>query len=227
MEAPAAALDLGEVARRLANVVRAGTVAETDLGEARARVQYGEGPDGPVLTGWLPWIAHAGEDRAWRPPSVGEQVVLLAPYGELSAAWILPGAYRDEFPAPESSGAKSATAYRDGAIVCYDAEAHELSATLPDGGTASITAPGGLAVTGDTEIDGDVEIDGDLEVTGEISATKDISAGKNISADGDVTAGKNVSDRLGSMQQMRTTFNLHTHGVPPGVVVPPPNQRMT
>lgn len=222
MEAPAAALDLGEVARRLANVVRAGTVAETDLGEARARVQYGEGPDGsPVLTGWLPWIAHAGEDRAWRPPSVGEQVVLLAPYGELSAAWILPGAYRDEFPAPESSGAKSVTAYRDGAIVSYDAEAHELSATLPAGGTASIAAPGGIAVTGDTEIDGDLEVDGDITATG------DISAAKNVSADGDVTAGKNVSDRLGSMQQMRTTFNLHTHGVPPAVVVPPPNQRMT
>ncbi len=222
MEAPAAALDLGEVARRLANVVRAGTVAETDLPAARARVRYADGPDGgPVLTGWLPWIAPAGEDRAWRPPSVGEQVVLLAPYGELSAAWILPGAYRDEFPAPESSGAKSAIAYRDGAIVSYDAEAHELSATLPDGGTASITAPGGLAIDGDTEIDGDVEIDGDLDVTG------DISAGKNVSAGGNISAGKDVSDKLGSMQRMRTTFNAHTHGVPPAVVVPPPNQRMT
>lgn len=221
MRPAAGALDLAEVARRLANVVRAGTVAELDLPAARARVRYGEDPGGsPVLSGWLPWIAPAGEDRAWRPPSVGEQVVLLAPYGELSAAWILPGAYRDEFPAPESSGAKSAIAFRDGAVVSYDAGAHELSAALPDGGKASIAAPGGLVIDGDTEIDGDLEVDGDITATG------NVSAGKNISATGDVSAGKNVSDRLGSMQQMRTTFNLHTHGVPPGAVVPPPNQRM-
>ena len=219
MPPPAAALDLAETARRLANVVRAGTVAEVDLAAPRARVRYGADPDGnPVLTGWLPWIGHAaGADRAWRPPSVGEQVVLLAPYGELSAGWILPGAYSENFAAPDASGAKHVLAYRDGAVVFYDSEAHALSAVLPEGATAALNAPGGITVTGD------VTIDGDLAVRGNASATGDVEA------DGSVEAGTNVSDRRGSMQSMRTTYNSHVHGVAPGPVTPPvaPTSRMT
>ena len=209
MMQPAAALDLGEVARRLANIIRPGTIAETDLSDPknpRARVQYA---DGPVLTGWLPWMAAAGEDRDWRPPSIGEQALVLSPYGEMSAGWILPGAYRDKFPAPSGSPSVRMTAYRDGAIVSYDSDSHELSAVLPDGGTASIAAPGGLSVTGDTEVAGDLAVEGDLSVTG------------------DIAAGGNVSDATGSMAEMRRVFNLHTHGTPPAVTVPPPNQRMT
>ena len=212
MEAPAKALDLGELARRLANAVRPATIAEVDLASARARARYGADPDdNPVLTGWLPWIGHAaGEDRAWRPPSIGEQVLLLAPYGELSAAWILPGAYRDAFPAPDASGAKSVTAYRDGAIVSYDAENHALAAVLPGGGSASIAAPDGIEITGDVTVNGDLTLNGAAEATG------------NISSEGDISAGGQVSDVNGSMQEMRTTYNGHVHGVPPAPVTPAP-----
>ena len=144
MEAPAKALDLGEVDRRLANVVRPGTVAEVDLAQARARVQYATDKAGlPVLTGWLPWIAAAaGEDRAWRPPSAGEQVLLLSPYGELSAGWILAGAYLAGFPAPDASASKHVTLYRDGARIEYDTREHRLSAALPAGATMALEAPG-------------------------------------------------------------------------------------
>ena len=160
MEAPAKALDLGEALRRLANVIRPGIVAAVDLPNARARVQYAASPDGSeaVLTGWLPWIAGAaGEDRDWRPPSVGEQVLLLSPFGELSAGWILPGAYRDMFAAPASSGGLRSVLYRDGAVVSYDAETHELSAVLPAGGTALLTARDGITINGDVTIDGDLD----------------------------------------------------------------------
>lgn len=219
IELPAKALDLGEIARRLANVVRAGTIAEIDLGAARVRVRYGEDPSGgPVLTGWLSWIAPAaGEDRDWRPPSVGEQVLLLAPFGELSAGFALAGIYLASFPAPEASGAKRSMLYRDGARIEYDSETHELSAVLPAAGKASIEAPGGLAVEGDTEITGD------LSVTGDLSATGDISAG------GDISAKKGISDKLGSMDEMRRTYNAHTHIYAPGFVIPPvpPASRMT
>lgn len=219
LEAPAKALDLGEIARRLANIVRPGTVAEVDLESARVRVRYAAGPDGgPVLTGWLPWIAAAaGEDRDWRPPSVGEQVVMLSPFGELSAGWILPGAYRDDYPAPDSSGTKRVTRYRDGAVVSYDSSTHELSAVLPEGGSASITAPDGLSVDGDTAVDGDVSIDGNLTVTG------------TVKADGAIASKDKVSDPKGDMDEMRTTYNAHVHGVAPGPVTPPiaPASRMT
>lgn len=217
MTQPAAALDLGEVARRLMNVVRPGTIAETDLPNARARVQYASGPDGPVLSGWLPWMAAAGENRDWRPPSIGEQVLILSPCGELSAGWILAGAYRDEFPAPDSSAAKRVTTYRDGAIVSYDSEAHQLSAVLPEGGAASIAAPEGVTITGDVTITGAVGITGDVTITG------------NGSASGDLSARGAVSDPLGSMQEMRGVYNSHTHllpGAPPSPS-PAPTEQMT
>lgn len=216
-EAPATALDLGETARRLANVVRAGTVEDVDLAAGRARVRYADGADGePAVTAPLPWLVPAaGEDRDWRPPSKGEQVLLLSPFGEMSAGWILPGAYRDAFPAPDSSAAKRVTRYRDGAVISYDGDAHELQAVLPAGGSVSLEAPDGVSITGDTDISGDVSITGDLTVTGEISA------------DGDISSKSDVSDWTGDIRTMRRIYNLHTHGVPPGTVVPGPNQRMT
>lgn len=217
-EAPAKALDLGEIARRLANVVRYGSVREVDLDRALARVAYADSGEGPVLTGWLPfWTRMAGEDRDWRPPSVGEKAVLLSPFGELSAGFVLAGFATRDFPAPESSGANRVALYRDGARIEYDAEAHALKAVLPEGGSASITAPGGLSVDGDTEVDGDLAVDGDLSVTGDLDV------------DGKVDAGGDVSDASGSMQEMRNTYNAHVHGVAPGPVTPPiaPTSRMT
>ena len=217
MEQSAAALDLGDAGRRLANLIRPGAVAEIDPAAARVRVQYGTAPNGePALTAWLPWLpSAAGEYRDWRAPSAGEQVLLLAPYGELAAAFVLPGAYRDSFPAPESAGSKRAMLCPDGARIEYDAGEHLLKAVLPSGGKVSIEAPGGVAIKGDSEIDGDVSIDGNLSVTGTVKADKAISS----------KAG--VSDSSGSMQEMRGVYNAHTHGVPPAVTVPPPNQRMT
>ncbi len=93
--------DLAELARRLANVVRLGTVEEADYAIARVRVKYDEGPAGaPVLTAWLPWITtRAGGDRSWWAPEAGEQVLLLAPSGELGQGVVLPAVYRTAHPA--------------------------------------------------------------------------------------------------------------------------------
>ena len=218
MEQPAKALDLGEVARRLANVVRPCAIAEVDLQRARARASFGEDPRGaPVLTGWLPWMASAaGEDRDWRPPSVGERAVLLAPYGELSVAFILCGAYRDKSPAPESAGTKRVTEYRDGARIEYDSAAHALKAVLPAGATAELEADGGITITGPVTITGNVGITGELTATGNVSADGKVAAKGNVEAKGD------VSDKAGSMQGMRNTYDGHVHGVPPAPVTATP-----
>ncbi|WP_296811303.1 hypothetical protein, partial [Thiocapsa sp.] len=39
------------------------------------------------------------------------------------------------------------TIYADGAVIEYDRAAHALKATLPGGGTAEVTAPGGITAT--------------------------------------------------------------------------------
>ena len=181
---------LDEIERRLANVVRLGTVASVDADRARVRVRYDRGADGaPVLTGWLPWLTHrAGAARTWWAPSPGEQVALLAPGGELPQAAVLPAIYRTTHPAPDSDPAKRVTLHPDGARIEYDATLHRLTAVLPAGATTALTSPGGIAVTGDVTVTG------------------------NVTASGDVT------DARSSMQDMRDAYNPHTH--PPGPATP-------
>ena len=137
---------LTELARRLENLVRIGTVRSVDLDAPSCRVQYATDDQGrPVLTGWLPWTApRAGDDRDWRPPSIGEQVLMLSPSGELANGVVLQALYQTAHPAPSADAGKRATLYRDGALVEYDAEAHRLKAMLPAGGRAELTAPGGV-----------------------------------------------------------------------------------
>lgn len=153
------------------------------------------------MTGWLPWIpARAGNDRDWDPPSDGEQVLILSPSGELAAGVVLPSLYRRAHPAPESDPGKHTRLYRDGARIEYDAGAHKLKAQLPAGGTAELVADGGVSVTGN------VTVAGNVAVTGRIDATEDIASDKN------------VEDKNGTMQEMRDTYNQHSH--PPAGVTP-------
>ena len=71
---------LAELARLIENLIRLGTVAEVQVEPPRVRVKTGN-----VTTAWRPWFAlRAGEDREWDPPTVGEQVILFSPSGNLA-----------------------------------------------------------------------------------------------------------------------------------------------
>ena len=113
---------------------------------------------------------------------------------------VLPALYRKAHPAPESDPGKHTRIYRDGARIEYDAGAHKLKAQLPASGTAELVADGGVSVTGN------VTIAGNVAVTGRIDATEDIESDKK------------VLDKNGSMQEMRDTYNQHSH--PPAGVTP-------
>ena len=211
-----------ELARRLANVVRPGVVAEVDHEAGTVRVQYADSAE--ALTDWLPWLTQrAGGDAFWWPPAVGEQVLLLAPSGDLANAIVLGSLYSDAHPAPETSPDKHLVRYSDGAEIEYDRAAHRLRAVLPAGGAAEITAPDGVTITGDVMVTGDVTITGDVDASG------NIDGGANVTAGGNVEAGAQVEDRQGTMTEMRGTYNGHVHGVPPGIVTPPvaPTHLMT
>ena len=188
MKPSAHLIDLVELARRLANLVRYGSIHDVDHARAMARVAYADGGNGsPVLTGWLPFrTAMAGEDRDWRPPSEGEQVILLAPFGELASAIILPGLNARAFPAPDALGAKHVVEYRDGARLEYDAEESTLAFALPGDGAVVTVAPDqlilergacSLLMTDDgisleapaIRVVGPVAFDGSMEVSGDVA----------------------------------------------------------
>lgn len=123
------------------NVIRVGVVVETDLAAARCRVQT----DG-LKTDWLQWITpRAGHSQTWWAPSVGEQVLLLAIGGELDTAFVLPGIYSEDNPAPSASADAVHTSFPDGAVIEYEPKTGALKATGIK--TAEITASQSLTAT--------------------------------------------------------------------------------
>lgn len=152
--------DQTELDRRIGNLIRLGTVAEADYMHAKVRVRMGE-----IVTGWLPWsTSRAGSNATWHAPEVGEQVMVLAPSGELNQAVVLPGIFQTAHPQPVNSADKHHTVYSDGAVLEYDRSAHHLKAVLPAGATLQITADGGLSIIGD------------IALTGTLTASVDVIA---------------------------------------------------
>lgn len=107
---------LADIARRLDNLIRLGTVAAVDHAAARCRVQTGG-----LLTTWLPWMAHrAGNTRTWTPPTIGEQVIVFSPSGEPGAGIVLTGIYTAAHDQPSASADEHVIDYPDGARIAYN-----------------------------------------------------------------------------------------------------------
>lgn len=116
-----------ETGRRLASIIRIGTVVEADYQKARVRVAFGA-----AVSDWLPWITfRAGGDHTWWAPEVGEQVIVLSPSGEISGGVVLGSMFSTDHPAPADRPTIHRTTYEDGAVIEYDRLNHILHAYIP------------------------------------------------------------------------------------------------
>lgn len=146
-----------------------GKIASVDLATGRVTVSIGDIETQPIR--WF--TGGSGGTRLWSRPKVGEQVMLVAPSGDISGAVAMRGLDCNEFP-PIADTSRELVQFDDGAVIAYDPTSHKLEAILPGGATVSIIAPGGVT------LDADVRISGDLRVDGKIDATGDVKAG-NVS----------------------------------------------
>lgn len=159
MQAPPPSSD--DPDRRLGDMLRYGTIESVDPAGYRARVRVDE----DLLTPPLRWLAaRAGTLKIWSPPTIGEQVALLCPDGELTAGVILPGLFYDAAPAP-AAGADTVITAADG-----------LTITIT-GNALAIVAPGRVTVTGDVEIDGNLTVSGNIITDGDVIADGEVTAG--------------------------------------------------
>lgn len=150
----------------IGELIRYGRIASVDLAGARVTVALGE-----IETQPLPWLsAGAGGTRVWSRPVIGEQVLLIAPEGDLVGAIALRGAHCDAFP-PLADADREIVRFADGATLSYDPFAHELEVVLPAGAAVRIVAPGGV------RLEADVRIAGDLQVDGKVTAADDVIGG--------------------------------------------------
>ena len=98
-----------ELERRMANMLRFGIVDQLDASAAKVRVKFGS-----ILTGWLPWLTQkAGIERTWWTPDVGEQVLMVSPFGDMTQAVVIPALYQAAFPQPSPDPDQVAVVFED------------------------------------------------------------------------------------------------------------------
>lgn len=195
--------------RRLENIVRFGTVKTINPSKPIPRVIVNLGdietPEIRCLN------IRSGADSTWDMPSINEECVVISPCGDIGpTSFVLYGFYNDDHPAPSDDLNKKIRMFADGCVIAYDIAAHHLSAVLPAGGTAVLTADGGVTVNGDTTINGNLQVNGSTAMTGnntvggsQLVQGSSHSSGQ-FSTEADVTAG-NISLK-----------NHKTSGVQPG-----------
>lgn len=162
----AAMADPADIQRLVGDIAREGTIATIDLDAGTCRVRIAD----DLVTGDIPWAStRDGKTRIWSPPSVGEQVLVLAPEGDTERAIVIGSISSDAHPHPANDGSPLIE-FEDGATISYDPASHSLMAYLPADASVLVVARGGLHFTGDLTVDGDIRstgtITGDADVVG-------------------------------------------------------------
>lgn len=175
-------------------ILREGTILAIDLAAGTVEVETGEVRTAPIRFS----TGRAGDTRIWSPPSVGEQVLLICPEGDLERAICIGAIPQESFP-PAGDSLTELIVFADGAQLSYDPEAHHLELALPDNATLAIRSTGGMSIdvgSAELAISGSVTIDGDLEITGAIRAEGDVT-GAGVSLENhlhtEVASGQSLS----------------------------------
>lgn len=180
---------LGGIAR-IGRVVEAVKDDPLDPGDIpRVLVQIGGASKGSYIRNWMPWTtARAGYDGEWWAPELDEQVVVLAPSGNLAQGIIVGSLFRGALtfdsqadkiiardPTPNASEIEKQIhkrVYKDGSTITYDRNKHSLSSvikTAPDASketSTTITANESIVLTaGSTKVT--INQDGAINITAE------------------------------------------------------------
>jgi phage baseplate assembly protein gpV len=102
-----------DLERRVAGVMRHGTVAEVDPGRQRIRLDFGpaHGAEGRFLSPWVPYAQFSGELRVHTPPTVGQQFTVMSPTGDFQQAVAVPLTHHAGNPSPSTAGDENVVTY--------------------------------------------------------------------------------------------------------------------
>lgn len=181
-----------ELHRRLENLIRFGTIKTIHPAKPFTTVTV---TIGEITTAKLRFLTlRAGKTKTWDPPTVGEEVMVLSPSGVLEMGIAVAGFNNQDNPSPSDDLNQTIRVFEDGCIFTYDVLSHELTAILPSGGKATLTAPGGVTVNGDTTFNGNVIINGDQETNGNAQVNGSVAmTGNNTVGGGQVVMGSSHS----------------------------------
>ncbi|NYT62364.1 phage baseplate assembly protein V [Alcaligenaceae bacterium] len=207
---------IGDLERRLANMVKMGTVVAANYTDGKARVLCDD-----FTTDWLPWkTRRAGGDIDWWAPEIGEQVEVLSPSGLTEGAWIGAALYSDQFSEPEASPDRHTVRYKNGDSIIHDRTDGSYvinllgPVTINAGGPALIKTPHATIEAQDTDCTGNLTVDGKITgkggmaISGGDGATMQIQGAMSMKGsmdvDGSIAATGTIMDAGGNS-------NHHSH----------------
>ena len=192
-----------DINRMIANLIKQGTVAECNPAQGVVRVQHGE-----LLSDWLPYfVPAAGGVSVHRPPSVGENCIILSPSGETANGMVLCGMASTKYPAPAQSADVTVMHFPDGAQFEYN----HASGSLNISGikTAQIQAANSLTVDCPAStFTGAVTVQGVFTYQAGMAGSN--GAGGSTVISGDFTHQGNLNN-TGSITSNGVALSTHTH----------------
>lgn len=104
---------VAEVERRADTMFRHGKVTDVDTEKQLARIEIGE-QNGEVLkSAWVPYGQIAGAYKSHQPPTVGQQMTMFAPNGEVRQAVLMPFTWSNDNQSPSTKQDEHVDTYGD------------------------------------------------------------------------------------------------------------------
>jgi phage baseplate assembly protein V len=128
---------------------RQGTVAQVDPAAGTVRLRFGGNEHGDYLSAPIPYAQTAGAMRIHSPPSVGQQMMTMAPGGDLRQAIAMPLGFSSATPSPSGAGNQH--------VMTFGSATLTLSAgslTIKIGGSTVVIDASGLTVNGNLVVAG-------------------------------------------------------------------------
>jgi len=127
-----------DLERRVAGVMRHGSVAEVDPERQRIRLDFGltHGGQGRFLSPWLPYAQFSGALRVHTPPTVGQQFTVMSPTGDFQQAVAVPLTHHAGNPSPSTAGDENVITYGNVRMTLAD----DLVRIVVGGSTLEITS---------------------------------------------------------------------------------------
>ena len=151
-------LSLVELKRRLENIVQIGQVSATknQEGKALARVVVHDVGEEKRVTDFLPVLSFANTFfRVFIPIRVGEQVLVISPFGDTNKGFIFRSIFNKGCKEPNgASENRTVIEFEDGTIIFYDTKSKKLDfncvgdVSIKAAGNINIEATGNLALAG-------------------------------------------------------------------------------
>lgn len=96
---------VADLERRFSGAMKHGTVAEVDPEKGLVRMKLGTATSGGDFLGpWVPYGQIAGALKVHTPPSVGQQMTMMSPTGDMRQSVALPMTWSNQNASPSKAG---------------------------------------------------------------------------------------------------------------------------